>query len=110
MFECTIWITLPLTNVADGNPSFHNIATFTFDPNLQVGDEFNISNWTLGAYGSSKFSMKAGVVKREILIKPAWGDQKNAAFELRVIAEILDKEQIQEVCSILKELNPGKVI
>lgn len=110
MFECTIWITLPLTNVADGNkrdPSFQKIAAFNFDPNLQVGDEFHISNWILGAYGKFNFSAKAGVAKREILIKPAKPNEKNALFELRIIAEILDKEQIQEVCSILKELNPG---
>lgn len=110
MFECTIWITLPLAKVADGNkgdPSFHKIATFTFDPNLQVGDEFHLSDWILGAYGKFNFSAKAGVVKREILIKPAKPNQNNALFELRVIAEILDKEQIQEVCSIFKELNPG---
>jgi hypothetical protein len=110
MFECTIWITLPLTNVADGNkgdPSFQKIATFNFDPNLQVGDEFHISDWILGANGKFNFSAKAGVAKREIFIKPANPNQKNALFELRIIAEILDKEQIPEVCSILKELNPG---
>jgi hypothetical protein len=110
MFEYTIWITLPLTKIADGNkgdPSFQKIATFTFDPNLQVGDEFNISDWILGEYGKFKFNAKAGVAKREILIKPAKQNQKNDLFELRIIAEILDKEQIQEVCSIFKELNPG---
>ena len=111
MFECTIWITLPLTKVTDedkGNPSFQKIATFTFDPNLQVGDEFHISDWKIGAYNKFSFSAKAGIVKRDILIKPAKSNQKSDLFELRIIAEILDKEQIQQVCSILKELNPGQ--
>ena len=111
MFECIIWITLPLTNVADGNkgdPSFQKIATFTFDPGFQVGDEFHISDWILGAYGKSTFSAKAGIVSREILIRPPNPSQKNSLFIVKIIAEILDKEQIQEVCSILKELNPGR--
>lgn len=106
MFQCTIWIILPLANATEGKEgSFFlmRIATFAFDPNLQVGDEINIADWCLSTDRRFNFAGKASITERKILITPENRDRQNGLFEVRIIAKILDKERLQRLCSIVNK-------
>lgn len=106
MFECIVYIPFPLkTKGQISEISWMNIAKYTYDPGLQVGDQINIQDLKMGYWGDKPFSFKALVVDRRKIIKP---NKEGDAFELAILLELADKEELQRMREIIKKLNPNK--
>jgi hypothetical protein len=103
---------LPLTPVETPNLDayFIELATYQFNVGLDVGDEFEITNWGLGINGQLVINATAGIVKKTINVIPGERDNSGEVrdiFQISLYAEITDKERLDEICKSFKRLNPG---
>lgn len=106
MFECTIWIPLPLKiKGQSSDSSWSSLAKYNYDPGLQVGEQVSVQDLKMGYWEDKPFSFVAMVVERRKIIKPS---KEGDMFELAIFLELADKEQLQRMREILKKLNPGK--
>jgi hypothetical protein len=110
MYRCCILLTLPLTytDSSDNSPTFFTIAKYNFDPGLQEGEEVQVSDWGIGWGREEVVNCTAVVVKRIRSIIPKDRKDDTDVFELSIILEIADKEQVPRICEIFRKLNPGK--
>ena len=103
MFECQIYIHLPLDNLPDVE-----IARYEFDPGLQIKDQVNVVDlvWskipddTTLMYEEKSFSFEAMVTIRKYQIEPR--NSKDAIFRVLIGLELADKEQLSELAEIIK--------
>lgn len=103
MFECVIYIHLPLAK----EPAIQ-IARYEFDPGLQLGEQVKIVNLKWGWEDSESFSIEAIVKSRRYEIRPQEKPQ-NDIFRLLVGLEMIDKELQQRAIAILEKLNPEEI-
>jgi len=111
MYECRILLGLPLvsTESPETGTGSVNIATYNFDPGLREGDEVVVENWGVGWNSSEEIlNCIALVVKRSRCIVPRKNKEEDHLFVDRIFLEIADKEQLPQICEILRRLNPGK--
>jgi hypothetical protein len=111
MFKCYVLLPLPLafTDKPEVTPIHCTIATYTFDPGLQVDDEVKVGPWNIGHGGDKPFSCSTRVSNKSREVVPKAGDVPDT-YRLIYFLEIADKEDVLRVCEIFKSLNPGKFV
>lgn len=111
MFRCHIEL-LSSVPLPDGGPSFLVVGTYSYDPNLQEGDEVWINNWKV--WGKA-YSLKSKVVGRKKEIYPPsmdleehYGEEaaRNGILVLRVFVEAEDRDAVVEISEALRNNNP----
>jgi hypothetical protein len=103
MFECLVYLNLPLQEYPDVQ-----IAKYEFDPGLQPGQKVNVTDLCWGFGEGESFSFEALVTLRKYQIEPQ-GKHQNDIFRVSIGLEMADKEQLPRLVEILEELNPGEI-
>jgi hypothetical protein len=74
--------------------SWTDIAKYNFDPGLQEGDEFEVSDLHFGGWEDEPFSFRAMVVRKEKTVKP---HKDGDIFRIDVFVELADKEELERM-------------
>jgi len=105
MFNCKVY--LHLSNLEE-YPDIE-IASYNFDPVLQIGDKVNVKDlkWqkiqdNFYVLAAKSFSFEAMVIIRQYIIEPK-RPTKDSLFYLEIGLEMADKEKLQELAEIIKE-------
>lgn len=109
MFECVIELVVPLkyrNAREDSTYTTQHIARYSYDPGLQVGEQFWVYDETIGTWEDKPFSFKALVKERQKTVIPRRKSEADI-FRLSIIIEAADKEKIARIAEVIKKLNPG---
>lgn len=105
MFECRIEL-LSTLQTEQSTPRYLNVATFSYNPGFQVGDDIYVY-WEVW---NKKYSLKSKVIqiKKEIHgvgnknLKEKFGDEaENGCYLLRIFIEAEDRDAIVEISESL---------
>ena len=116
MFECVVHVEMPIYPGEERQIESYRIASYTFDPGLQVGDKVQVNDASFFQIKHNgrrvrspqleRFSFQAIVKERSKVIEPdtELEDGEVADKLVLVIAlEIADKEQLPEITRIMRE-------
>lgn len=105
MFECRVYLHLPLTKYPDVS-----IAKYEFDPGLQIGDKVKVTNlewqkiksneYYTKVFEEVSFSFEAMVTLRKYEIEPQNGE--GSIFRILIGLEMADKEQLAKLAEIIE--------
>lgn len=107
MFKCVVLLAVPLKPKGQqlASPTFWPVAEYDYEPNLQVGDQVQITKWEIGTWDDEPLTFIAGVTRR---VKEILPEKPKDVFKISFYLEIADKEQLPRIVGIFKKLNPGK--
>lgn len=121
MFECIVFVELPIYPGDNEEIESYRIASFSFDPGLQLGEEVQVDEASfflnsLPASGrrvrgqEARFSFRAIVKEKLKLIQPDAQGENGVTDKLvlQIVLEIADKENLPEISRIMRGHNSNE--
>ena len=116
MFECVVHVEMPVYPGEEQQIESYRIASYTFDPGLQVGDKVQVNDASffqtkrngkrVKSHQLERFSFQAIVKERSKVIETDAELEDGEVVDklvLVIVLEIADKEQLPEIARIMKE-------